>query len=510
MDKFSQSQAKAGVMSSEQNVYLGIDAGTQSLKLLAYDAGQKEILHVSAAPLELISRDDGSREQIADWWLHALRQCMNELPAEIKKRVRGIGVSGQQHGFVPLNSAGEVIAPVKLWCDTSTIPECDEITARFGGAERCIDAVGNPILPGYTAPKILWLKKNSPEAYAELAHILLPHDYLNFFLTGRIYTEYGDASGTGYLNILRREYDRAMLAAIDPDRDLLPLLPPIYEAGSTVALSAKVAGEFDLPNEVHVSTGGGDNMMAAFGTGSIAPGVLTMSLGTSGTLFAYSDKPAIDPNGELAAFCSSNGGWLPLQCTMNCTVATETTRRMLGKSIAECEQLLEESRPGADGLISLPFYSGERTPNLPHARASLHGMTDSNTTAANLCRAAMEGATFTLRRGLDALNRAGQQFTAIRLTGGGAKSPHWRQMIADVFNLPVEVPAQQEGAAFGAAMQALWSCGGAGEDLCALTVEHLTLDKSLGCTPDRDTAAAYQTHYQQFLDLLSQQYPQIH
>ena len=495
-------------MQSPNNVFLGIDAGTQSLKLLAYDADKKEILHVSAASLELISRDDGSREQVAQWWLDALRQCMSELPAEIKGRVRGIGVSGQQHGFVPLNKAGEVIAPVKLWCDTSTIAECEEITERFGGEDRCIDAVGNPILPGYTAPKVLWLKKNKPEIYAELAHILLPHDYLNFFLTGRIYTEYGDASGTGYLNILRREYDREMLAAIDPDRDLLPLLPPLLEADSTVALSTEIAQEFNLPAGVKVSTGGGDNMMAAYGTGSVAPGVLTMSLGTSGTLFAYSDKPAIDPNGELAAFCSSSGGWLPLQCTMNCTVATELTRKALGKSIPECEQLLAESSPGAGGLVSLPFYNGERTPNLPHARASLHGMNDGNTTPANLYRAAMEGATFTLRRGLDAFNRAGQSFTAIRLTGGGAKSPHWRQMVADIFNLPVEVPAQQEGAAFGAAMQALWACTDSG-DLAALIGEHLAVEESLGCTPDIETAAAYQSHYQKFLELLSQQYPDI-
>ncbi|WP_295797117.1 xylulokinase [uncultured Microbulbifer sp.] len=493
------------------SVYLGIDAGTQSLKLLAYDAERKEILHVSAAPLELISRDDGSREQIAQWWLDALHQCMEQLPTQIKSRVRGIGVSGQQHGFVPLNKAGEVLAPVKLWCDTSTIAECEEITARFGGNEnaqaRCIDAVGNPIMPGYTASKVLWLKKNNPEAYAALAHILLPHDYLNFHLTGKIFTEFGDASGTGYLNILRREYDREMLAAIDPERDLLPLLPPLLEANATVPLSPQVAEQFGLPSGIKVSTGGGDNMMAAFGTGSVSPGVLTLSLGTSGTLFAHSGSPAIDPDGDLAAFCSSSGGWLPLLCTMNCTVATERTRKALGKSIEECEQLLAESKPGAGGLQALPFYNGERIPNLPHARASLHGISDTNMIAENLYRAAMEGATFTLRRGLDAFARAGQQFTAIRLTGGGAKSPHWRQMVADIFNLPVEVPAQQEGAAFGAAMQVLWASGG--DDLATLIDEHLAVDEAMGCTPIAENVTAYQALYQNFLDLLSQQYPQI-
>ncbi|WP_105102891.1 xylulokinase [Microbulbifer pacificus] len=495
-------------MSASQTVFLGIDAGTQSLKLLAYDAEQKKILHVSAAPLELISRDDGSREQLAAWWLAALHQCMSELPTEIKGRVRGIGVSGQQHGFVPLNKNGDVIAPVKLWCDTSTIAECEEITARFGGTERCIDAVGNPILPGYTISKVLWLKKNNPQAYGELAHILLPHDYLNFYLTGKIFTEFGDASGTGYLNILRREYDREMLRALDPDRDLLPLLPPLLQADATIPLSANAAREFGLPAGVRVSTGGGDNMMAAFGTGSIAPGVLTLSLGTSGTLFAHSDTPAMDPDGELAAFCSSSGGWLPLLCTMNCTVATEITRKALGKTIDECESLLAQSRIGSDGLLSLPLYNGERTPNLPHARASLHGMSDGNTTPANLYRAAMEGATFTLRRGLDAFARAGQQFSAIRLTGGGARSAHWRQMVADIFNLPVEVPIQQEGAAFGAAMQALWACD-EHADLLELTRQHLAVDTRLGCTPDAAAAAAYQSLYQKFLELLGQQYPSV-
>ncbi|GAB2516531.1 xylulokinase [Microbulbifer agarilyticus] len=495
-------------MASSNNVFLGIDAGTQSLKLLAYDGDSKQILHVCAAPLELISDEDGTREQLAEWWLDALRQCMSELPADIKSRVRGIGVSGQQHGFVPLNQQGEVIAPVKLWCDTSTIAECEEITARFGGAERCIDAVGNPILPGYTAPKVVWLKNNKPEVYDELAHIVLPHDYLNFHLTGEIFTEHGDASGTGYVNILRQEYDREMLSAMDPERDLLPLLPPFVEANATTPLSAEAAQAYGLPSDVLVSSGGGDNMMAAFGTGSVAPGVLTMSLGTSGTLFAYSGKPAIDPQGDLAAFCSSSGGWLPLLCTMNCTVATEITRNALGKSIPECEELLAQSQAGAGGVISLPFYNGERVPNLPHAQASLHGVTASNATPANLYRAAMEGATFTLRRGLDAFARAGQEFTAIRLTGGGAKSPHWRQMVADVFNLPVEVPAQQEGAAFGAALQALWACSDDNASSVQLS-EHIALDENLGCEPQADSASAYQTHYQNYLELLSQQYPSV-
>jgi len=493
------------------SVFLGIDAGTQSLKLLAFDSEQGSVVHVGSAALELISRDGGHREQLADWWLTALRQCMAELPAALKRRVAAIGVSGQQHGFVPLGDGGAVLAPVKLWCDTSTTTECEEITARFGGTARAIDAVGNPLLPGYTAPKIAWLKKHNPEAYRQLRHILLPHDYLNYYLTGEIFSECGDASGTGYLNIFRREYDADMLAALDPQRDLAPLLPPLLEAADSVPLGTAAQREFGLPEGVRVSVGGGDNMMSALATGSVVPGVLTLSLGTSGTLFAHSDSPALDPGGELAAFCSSAGGWLPLQCTMNCTLSTELTRGYLRRDLDSCEQLLAQSQPGAGGIVTLPFFSGERTPNLPDASASLLGLNADNTSAANLYRSAMEGASFTLRRGLDAFARAGQRFNAVRLTGGGAASPHWRQMIADIFELPVQSPQSNQGAALGAALQALWASerhAGRALSLAETVDRHLHLDADASCTPVAATAAIYREHYNQFLDALGRLYPQ--
>ncbi|WP_250458726.1 xylulokinase [Microbulbifer litoralis] len=494
------------------SVFLGIDAGTQSVKLLAFDADRGEVAHVSSTALELDSRADGSREQRAEWWLAALRQCMAKLPGDLRKRVAGIGVSGQQHGFVPLGDGGRVLAPVKLWCDTSTATECDEITARFGGEARCVDMVGNPILPGYTASKIAWLKKHNAEAYDALRHILLPHDYLNFYLTGEIFTECGDASGTGYLNIFRRRYDAGMLGAIDPDRDLSPLLPPILEAGDSVPLGEAARAEFDLPAGVRVSVGGGDNMMSALATGSVEPGVLTLSLGTSGTLFAHSDNAALDPGGELAAFCSSSGGWLPLLCTMNCTLSTDLTRGYLGRDLDACEQLLSESKPGADGLVTLPFFSGERAPNLPDARASLLGMNNDNTTPANLYRSAMEGASFALRRGLDAFARAGQRFSAVRLTGGGAASPGWRQMIADIFELPVQPLRNNQGAALGAALQSVWALQRhAGEDisLADTIARHLEIDGEACCNPDPDTAAEYREHYRHFIDTLQQLHPQV-
>ena len=222
------------------------------------------------------------------------------------------------------------IATARCW----RRPNCGATPARsasatrswqaLGGAERCIEIAGNPILAGYTASKLPWTRKHRPEVYRELATILLPHDYLNFWLTGEKFMEVGDASGTGWLDVRTRQWSPEMLAAIDPDRDLSPCLPPLVELGTTFAILPAIADALGLPHTVRIAVGGGDNMMAAIGTGCVVPGRLSMSLGTSGTLFAYADQPVVDAKGAWAAFCSSSGGWLPLICTMNCTVATET------------------------------------------------------------------------------------------------------------------------------------------------------------------------------------------
>jgi xylulokinase len=243
-------------------------------------------------------------------------------------------------------------------------------------------------------------------------------------------------------------------------------------------------------------------MIAAIGTGNVAPGVLSMSLGTSGTLFAFADHPIVDDNAGWAAFCSSTGGWLPLICTMNCTVATENVARLFGFSSRDGEAVLADTAPGAGGLLMLPFFNGERTPNLPHARGGLFGMDPDNLSRGNVYRAAMEGATYSLRNGYDALQRAGLSFDAIRLTGGGSHSAAWRQMAADVFDLPVDVPEQAEGAAFGAALQALWSHGranGRDDSIAAITAEHVRVDPVLSVRPDHDAVEAYRTHYRRFL-----------
>jgi len=484
----------------------GIDAGTQSIKVVVYDPEARQVVGSASAALELISGDDGSREQEASWWVDAVRSCFARIDPALRGQVGALAVSGQQHGFVPVDAEGNVLAPAKLWCDTSTSAECTEIMDAVGGAARCIELAGNPILAGYTASKLPWTRKHRPEVYAKLAKILLPHDYLNFFLTGEYFCEYGDASGTGWLDVRTRTWSKELLHATDPQRDLGQCLPPLVQAGTTFPIAASIADELGLPREAVVAAGGGDNMMAAFGTGAVVPGKLSMSLGTSGTLFAYSDTPVVDPAGGWAAFCSSSGGWLPLICTMNCTVATETIARLFNFSSREGDSRIAASEPGAAGLTFLPFLNGERTPDLPLGKGVLAGMEMHNLGEANLYRAAMEGATYSLKYGYDAFVAGGMHFDAIVLTGGGGNSPAWRQMVADIFNLPVEVPQQAEGAALGAALQALWSLRLAqGDDtpLAQLVAAHISPDPAQTARPDAGRHVAYAKAYQRFLNHLS-------
>jgi xylulokinase len=483
-------------------VTAGIDAGTQSVKIVVYDDQTRRVIASKSAALELITGEDGSREQHPDAWTQAIRQCFAGIEPAVRSRISALAVSGQQHGFVPIDAEGEVLAPAKLWCDTSSTTECAEITESVGGAARCIELAGNPILVGYTASKLPWTKKHRPEAYRRLARILLPHDYLNFWLTGEAFCELGDASGSGWLDVRARQWSREMLRAIDPDRDLSQCLPPLVDTASTFLIRPDRAEQLGLSKDVLVGTGGGDNMMAAIGTGCVVPGRLAMSLGTSGTLFAYSDTPAVDPQGRWAAFCSSTGGWLPLICTMNCTVATETMAKLFGFSSRDGDAHIEATEPGAGGITLLPFLNGERTPDLPLGKGVLTGLTPHNATAANFYRAAMEGATYTLKHGFEAFASAGMQFDHIVLTGGGAGSAAWRQMVADVFRMPVLVPRDVEGAAFGAALQALWSVSqsqGGGLSFAEIADEHVGFDDALACTPRTKHVDAYEAPYARFV-----------
>jgi D-xylulose kinase len=494
-------------MPSDQ-LFIGIDSGTQGTKAIVFSRQKGQIVAQANAPHGIIENERGGREQKPHWWIDAcllaLEKALGESAVD-RQLVKAISVSGQQHGMVALDVDGEVIRPAKLWCDTETEPQCRTLTQRVGGEKAVRIAIGNAVAAGFTASKLLWLKENEPQHYDRLATILLPHDYINFWLTGQRRTEFGDASGTAYFDVENRRWSKTLLDAIDDSGHLETCLPEFVDAQEPCGyLRPEISRRLGLPAKTIVASGGGDNMMAAIGTGNIKPGIITASLGTSGTIYAYSDKPIVDSKGELAAFCSSSGGWLPLVCTMNVTVTTEILRAFFKLDLKEYTSLVSKSPPGAEGLILLPYFNGERTPALPGAKATLHGMTPMNLSVENLCRAGMEGATLGLRYGLEVLERNGISPKELRLIGGGANNPIWRQMVADIFEKPVVSPENPEAGALGAALQAMWCyCNQTEgetkiEDLCGAFVH---LDDTRRAEPANGTAAVYGDIYSQYLKL---------
>ena len=491
--------------------FIGIDSGTQSTKAIVMDPETGALLGKASRSYDLIpGLPPGHMEQNPETWIEATFESIREAlkisgvnPGDVK----GIGVSGQQHGFVPLDKHERVIRPAKLWNDTSTAEECRLIMDAVGGVDETIRYVGNPMLPGYTAPKILWLKRHEPENYARLSTVLLPHDYINYMLTDVASMEYGDASGTILIDVKTREWCKPLIDAIDPS--LVEKLPRLQSSDKAVGyLNERAANNLGLSTGVLVSAGGGDNMMGAIGTGNTSPGKVTVSLGTSGTVYAYSEKPVVDPVGEVAAFCDSTNHWLPMVCTMNVTVATELVRRLFRQSYEELNDNLIKAPVGCDGLLFLPYLTGERTPSMPDSSGVFHGLTPSNFNEANITRATVEGVTLGLNYGLNRMRELGIDPTEIRLTGGGSRNRVWMQICADIFGSEVVGFKESEGAALGAAIQAYWCYGlvvGSGEDISGITDRLVAVDESTRSKPSPGNIERYrgiQRHQDTVRDLL--------
>ncbi len=478
-------------------IALGIDCGTQSLKTVALDVMSGEVLGSASRKYDLIGGlPMGAAEQNPSDWLDAAAATIQELVAKLGGRaseIGAIGVSGQQHGLVAVDANGDVVRPAKLWCDTSTEAECAKIEEAVGGGERALALGGNRILPGYTAPKIRWLQDHEPENWARTRVVMLPHDYLNFWLTGEARMEFGDASGTGLLDVRTREWCEPLVDATA--EGLRDKLPPLGSSLRSVGrVKPGLAEALGLPKDVLVSAGGGDNMMGAIGTGNLGAGVVTASLGTSGTLYASAEEPVIDPRGEIAAFCDSTDKWLPLLCTMNVTLVTELARGLFGWDHGAFDAEVGKVPVGADGLLLLPYFTGERTPSLPRGTGSLFGITDRNFTAGHLARAAMEGVTLGLGYGLRRLTELGLEPTEVRLTGGGSNSAVWRRICADIFALPVVGLRTAEGAGLGAAVQAAWQAAqenGSDASLRDLADLCVATDESTRVEPDAGAVALY-------------------
>lgn len=488
-----------------RQLFLGIDCGTQGTKALVLDALSGQVLGQGSAAHTLISGVNGRREQDTAQWLEAFTVATRRalLAADVDGMdILGIGVSGQQHGLVLLDDQGQVLRPAKLWCDTETIAENDRLLAHLGGEKGSLERLGVVIAPGYTLSKLLWTKEQHPEIFSRIARILLPHDYLNFWLTGRGCSEYGDASGTGYFNVRSRQWDLQLLRDIDPTGRLQAALPELIDAHAAVGtVLPAIAEHLGINPQALVSSGGGDNMMGAIGTGNIQPGAITMSLGSSGTVYAYADQPKISADASVATFCSSSGGWLPLICTMNLTNATGVIRELLELDIEPFNDLVAMAPIGAEGVCMLPFLNGERVPALPHATGSVLGLTMTNLTRANLCRAVVEGTTFGLRYGLDLMRHNGLQSRSICLIGGGSKSQVWRQIVADTMNTPVICTEQSEAAALGAAIQAAWCkswANGQEDSLADLCARCVKLDQASETLPIAENVTASRKAYERY------------
>ncbi len=442
-------------------LWLGLDVGTQGTKALIVDVeGAGQVVGRGATGYDLLpGLPAGHMEQHPSTWIDAIQGAVAAALANAADaghtsaaaRIQGIGVSGQQHGAVFLDQAHGPVRAAKLWCDTSTAQEARELSEEFG----------RPIPAGFTAPKLRYSARHEPEIWAQAQHVVLPHDYVNAWLTGELFTEAGDASGTGYLAERGTESGGAAYAdrldAIAPG--LADRVPRIVPSNTVVAgLRSPAAAALGLTPGIAVSGGGGDNMMSAIGSGATRPGVVTCSLGTSGTVFAYSATRLDDPTGATAAFrASSEGagvepGHLPLLCIMNCTNVLNHVVDLTGRDHDDLTAAAARVPMGSHGMLFVPYLVGERVPDLPDARGRLVGISGS-LDAASLYRSAMEGVSLSLGLGVDRLRASGLEVGEVRLVGGAARNPLWRGILAQVFGCEVHLVEETETAALGGALQ---------------------------------------------------------
>ena len=432
---------------------LGIDVGTSGTRALAIDAAGKVVASASAEYPLSTPRPGWTEQDPEDWW-KATSEVLSEVTSKLSEPPKAIGVSGQMHGSVFLDEHDQVIRPALLWNDQRTSSQCAEITAAVG-ARRLIDITGNPAITGFQAPKILWLRDEEPQNHARIRHVLLPKDYVRLRLTGERATDASDASGTLLLDLAARDWSQEILSKLDIPRDWLPAVGEGPELSGRISKAA--AAETGLPAGLLVAAGAGDNAAAAVGNGVVRDGLISCSIGTSGVVFAHTDRPKIEPRGRLHAFCHAvPRAYHLMGVTLSAGGSLSWWRDALGDELdyGALSDLASQAPAGSEGLVFLPYLSGERTPWLdPEARGMFAGLTLRHTRA-HMTRAVMEGVTFSLKDCLDLMTAVGLEVGEVRATGGGARSDLWRSIAADVLGTPIHRTATEEGPAYGAALLA--------------------------------------------------------
>jgi xylulokinase len=425
-------------------IVLGVDSSTQSTKVLAVAVENGQIQGEGRAS------HSGADVQHPDEWWAALKAAIRQAVSN-EADVVGLAVAGQQHGCVTLDQSNNVVRAAPLWNNTEAAPDAERLNELADFAT----AVGSRLVASFTIAKLAHLARTSPDDLTRTTAVCLPHDWLNFRLTGELATDRGEASGSGWWSPAEAVDRRDLLAlAVGAETAARLRLPVVREPEEPAGqLSGEAASELGLPAGIPVGSGSGDNMAAALGVGAV-PGELVISLGTSGTAFAVHMLPAADPSGEVCGFADATGRFLPLACMLNCTRVVDAIAAMFGIERSEALARAGAVAPGADGLLLLPYFAGERTPNLPRATGSILGLTAGNVTPERLLRAAVDGVAAGLAYCVDALGRLGITTPTLTLTGGGARHPTRLQAIADATAMPTIVRDGAEHAARGAAIQA--------------------------------------------------------
>ena len=493
---------------------LGIDLGTTGVKAALFGADDGQLIASAFFDYPLYHPQPGwAEQQPADWWkatIAAIRACLEEAASHgvTPADVRGVGLSGQMHGVVLLDEQSMVLRPCIIWADQRSEPQCRWMTERVGAA-RLIDYVSNPALPGFSAPKALWVRDNEPEIFARARTLLLPKDYVRFLLTGIKAMEISDAAGTCLLDVKRGEWSREVLDAIGFDPSLLPPVVPADKICGTI--TAQVAQLTGLIEGTPVAGGGADNACGAVGNGVVRAGLALVSIGTSGVVLAHTDSPQVDRSGPVPRVHTFNHAvphaWYLMGVTQGAGLSLRWVRDNIGLPEMAMERwtgvdaystLVQEAErvpAGSDGLLFLPYLQGERTPHLDaYARGGWIGLTASHDRR-HLVRSVLEGVAFSLKDCFAIIQEQGLTLEQVRATGGGAKSPLWRQIIADVLGVELVTTNAQEGPAFGAALLAGVASGvySSVQQACDATVR--IVDRT---EPQQATAPVYAHMYEQY------------
>ncbi len=473
-------------------LYIGVDLGTSAVKLLLMN-GEGKIQKIVSKEYPLYFPNPGWSEQKPEDWWKGTMEGLEELLSECdKSQVAGISFGGQMHGLVILDKDDNVIRPALLWNDGRTYEECDYLNNVIG-KDKLSEYTANISFTGFTAPKILWIKNKEPENFAKIAKIMLPKDYIAYKLTGVHCTDVSDASGMLLFDVKNRKWSEEMCEICGVTQDQLADVYESYESVGTVL--PEIADALGIPQDVKVAAGAGDNAAAAVGTGTVGDGMCNISLGTSGTIFISSEKFGVDKNNALHAFAHADGHYHLMGCMLSAASCNKWWMDEIIKTKDYGKEQENITKLGENHVYFLPYLMGERSPhNNPNARATFIGMT-MDTTREDMTQAVLEGVAFGLRDSLEVARSLGIKIERTKICGGGAKSPLWKRMIANIMNLKVDVIESEEGPALGGAMLAAVACG----EYESVEAAAEKIVKIVGTVePEADLVAKYEERYQQF------------